>query len=133
MKAEKEILTEIVHSMPCAAAIINQEYFVIYANRAFAKLLNLPADCHSVNVRGVLSDLRLGLIPENQVLSPQEITIPRSNKKCEMFIHLLDVLENGDHHYIIYMNNQHQGKELSLMQRTNPCYTCRVHNSCSAH
>jgi len=123
MKAEKEILTEIVHSMPCAAAIINQEYFVIYANRAFAKLLNLPADCHSVNVRGVLSDLRLGLIPENQVLSPQEITIPRSNKKCEMFIHLLDVLENGDHHYIIYMNNQHQGKEQSLMQRTNPFIT----------
>jgi transcriptional regulator with PAS, ATPase and Fis domain len=123
MKAGKGIFTESIHRVPYAAAIINQEYFVIYANRTFTNLLNLPSGCYPINAREVLSDLKLGLIPENQVLSPQEITIPRSSKKYEMFIRLLDILENGEHHYLIYIKNRHPVKEQSLLQRSNPFIT----------
>ena len=120
MKARKETLPESMLRVPYPVAIINQEYSVIYSNRSFTKLFHFLSSRNQIHSREVLSDLDLELTPDNQVGSPQTIMIPLANKKYDMFVHLLDILESGERHYLIYMKNRYLEKEHSLMQRLNP-------------
>lgn len=118
---EDKVTPESIQHVHFPAAIINQEYSLIYANRAFKKLFHLTN--RPVNTQEIFSELKLELTPENRVLSPQEIPIPQATNKYELFIDLLDVLENGESHFLIYMKNRFLDKEQSLMQRLNPYIT----------
>lgn len=120
MKDGKEILPEGVYQATYPGAIINQDYAVIYANRLFANLFNIPSGSRQVNIRETLSKLNLTATPESPLASPQEITLPQSHKKCHMYIDLLDVSEQGECHFFIQVKKKGDAKEQPLMQRSNP-------------
>lgn len=113
-------MQEGMHQASYPGAIINQDYLVIYSNRLFANLFNLPSGDKQVNIREALSKLNLSLNADNQLLSPQEITLPHSHRKCDIYLELLDNYDNGERHYFVQVKKRGDAKEQSLMQRSNP-------------
>ena len=123
MKTGRKPALNHTHQTSSPLAIINQDHVLIYANQAFKKLLNITPNNKKPNTVETVSDLRIDLNQGNIGLSSQEITLPHSHKKYDVFVTLLDKLEDGEDHYLLQIKPKDAEKEPSLMQRLNPYIT----------
>jgi transcriptional regulator with PAS, ATPase and Fis domain len=123
MKTGKELSMDNMQQTSYPLAVINQDYAVIYANQIFEKLFNISSNNKKTNIPEIFSQFKIDLNTAHKELSPQEITIPHSHRKYLIYISILDVLENGQRHYLIQLKQKDSGKELSLLQRFNPYIT----------
>jgi transcriptional regulator with PAS, ATPase and Fis domain len=118
MPENTSFLIRTLQDIADAAAIIDENYFVYYINKPFEKLFQFTGNGKRKKRCDALLGLDLALSPDNEIKSPQLVTIPDGQKKISLSIYLLNKSKNRERLYLLIASEAQKKMEKAYRANT---------------
>jgi transcriptional regulator with PAS, ATPase and Fis domain len=101
MQKTTSFLIQTLQDISDAAAILDENYFVYYVNKPFETLFQFTSNGKGKKRCDALLGLDLTSSLDNEINSPQLVTIPDQQKKTSVSIYLLNKSKNRERLYLL--------------------------------